>query len=66
MGLNDDEKLVAVGFADSKAVTVAGISRSGKEKTVTVSGADLAETRPPPGAQGLPPPREVEAYRRDN
>jgi len=41
MGLNDDEKLVAVGFADSKSVTVAGTSRSGKEKTVKVSGADL-------------------------
>ncbi|MBI3042587.1 MAG: DNA topoisomerase IV subunit A [Betaproteobacteria bacterium] len=41
MGLNDDEKLVAVGFADSQSVTVAGTSRSGKEKTVKVSGADL-------------------------
>ena len=41
MGLNDDEKLVAVGFADSKSVTVAGVSRSGKERTVTVSGEDL-------------------------
>ena len=41
MGLNDDEKLVAVGFAESRSVTVAGMSRSGKEKTVTVSGEDL-------------------------
>jgi topoisomerase-4 subunit A len=41
MGLNDDEKLVAVGFANAKEVTVAGISRSGKEKTVKVSGTDL-------------------------
>ena len=41
MGLKDDEKLVAVGFANSKSVTVAGISRSGKDKTVTVEGAEL-------------------------
>ncbi len=41
MGLDDQEKLVAVGFADSKSVTVAGTSRSGKEKTVKVSGSDL-------------------------
>jgi topoisomerase IV subunit A len=41
MGLNDGEKLVAVGFASSKSVTLAGMSRSGKEKTVTIEGAEL-------------------------
>ena len=41
MGLNDDEKLVAVGFAGSKEVAIAGTSRSGKDKTVTVSGEEL-------------------------
>jgi topoisomerase-4 subunit A len=41
MGLKDDEKLVAVGFGNSKSVTVEGISRSGKEKTVTIEGAEL-------------------------
>jgi topoisomerase-4 subunit A len=41
MGLNDGEKLVAVGFGNPKSVTVEGISRSGKEKTVTVEGAEL-------------------------
>jgi topoisomerase-4 subunit A len=41
MGLDDGEKLVAVGFADSRSVTVLGTARSGKEKTVKVSGEDL-------------------------
>jgi topoisomerase-4 subunit A len=41
MGLDDGEKLVAVGFAGAKSVTVAGTSRSGKDKTVTIEGADL-------------------------
>jgi topoisomerase-4 subunit A len=41
MGLKDGEKLVAVGFANSKSVTVAGVNRAGNEKTVTVDGADL-------------------------
>jgi topoisomerase-4 subunit A len=41
MGLKDGEKLVAVGFANSKSVTVSGINRAGNEKTVTVDGADL-------------------------
>ena len=41
MGLDADEKMTAVGFGDSKAVTVIGKSRSGGEKTVRVSGADL-------------------------
>jgi topoisomerase IV subunit A len=41
MGLDDGEKMVAVGFGDAKSVTVVGKSRSGAEKTVRVSGADL-------------------------
>jgi topoisomerase-4 subunit A len=41
MGLDDGEKMVAVGFGGSKAVTVIGKSRSGAEKTVRVSGDDL-------------------------
>jgi len=41
MGLDQGEKLVAVGFADSKSVTVIGRSRSDKERTVTVSGEAL-------------------------
>ena len=41
MGLKDKETLVAVGFGNSKSVTVEGISRSGKEKTVTIEGAEL-------------------------
>jgi topoisomerase-4 subunit A len=41
MGLDKDEKMVAVGFADAKAVTVTGLSRSGKERSITVSGTDL-------------------------
>jgi topoisomerase IV subunit A len=41
MGLNDKEKLVAVGFGGSKSVTVAGYNRAGNEKTVTVEGAEL-------------------------
>jgi topoisomerase-4 subunit A len=41
MGLKDGEKLVAIGFAGPKSVTVAGISRSGKEKTITIEGAEL-------------------------
>jgi topoisomerase-4 subunit A len=41
MGLDDKEKLVAVGFANAESVTVAGVSRSGNERTVKVSGADL-------------------------
>jgi topoisomerase-4 subunit A len=41
MGLNDGEKMTAVGFADDKSVTVAGTSRSGSEKTVRVSGEAL-------------------------
>ncbi len=41
MGLDDGEKLIAVGFASADSVTVSGTSRSGKEKTVTVRGKDL-------------------------
>jgi topoisomerase-4 subunit A len=41
MGLDKGEKMVAVGFANSKSVTVVGKSRSDKERTVTVSGDNL-------------------------
>lgn len=41
MGLDADEKMTAVGFAGAKSVTVTGLSRSGKEKSSIVSGADL-------------------------
>jgi topoisomerase-4 subunit A len=41
MGLDDKEKLVAVGFASAKSVTITGMSRADKEKTVTLEGEDL-------------------------
>jgi topoisomerase IV subunit A len=41
MGLDENEKLVAVGFAEAKSVTVTGMSTAGKDKTVTIEGADL-------------------------
>ena len=41
MGLDKGEAMTAVGFSSAKSVTVIGASRSGKEKSVTVSGADL-------------------------
>lgn len=41
MGLDANEKMTAVGFAGSKSVTVTGVSRSGKERSAVVSGADL-------------------------
>ncbi|HEY9446820.1 MAG TPA: DNA gyrase subunit A, partial [Burkholderiales bacterium] len=41
MGLDHDEKMTAVGFGDAKAVTVIGTSKSGKERTSRVSGAEL-------------------------
>jgi topoisomerase-4 subunit A len=41
MGLDEGEKMVAVGFSDGKSVTIQGRSRSGSEKTVRVSGGDL-------------------------
>jgi topoisomerase-4 subunit A len=41
MGLDPDEKMTAVGFGNSKAVTVFGKSKSGADKSVRVSGGDL-------------------------
>jgi len=41
MGLDDKEAMSAVGFSDGQAVTVIGTSRSGKEKTSRVAGAEL-------------------------
>lgn len=41
MGLDADEKMTAAGFCGAKSVTVTGASRSGNEKSVIVSGADL-------------------------
>jgi len=41
MGLDDKEKMKAVGFSDGKSVNVAGVSKSGKEKTVRVAGQEL-------------------------
>jgi topoisomerase IV subunit A len=41
MGLDPDEKMTAMGFGNTKAVTIIGTSRSGKEKTSRVSGAEL-------------------------
>lgn len=41
MKLDAGEKMTAVGFAGANSVTVAGTSRSGKEKTVRVSGEHL-------------------------
>jgi topoisomerase-4 subunit A len=41
MGLDDGEKMTAVGFSGARSVTVTGLSRSGKEKSSVVSGADL-------------------------
>jgi len=41
MGLDPGELMTAVGYAGAKSVTVTGVSRSGKERAVTVSGADL-------------------------
>lgn len=41
MALDDNEKMTAVGFADSKAVVVIGTGRGGAEKTVRVAGQDL-------------------------
>ncbi len=41
MGLDKGETMTAVGFSSAKSVTVIGAARSGKEKSVTVSGADL-------------------------
>jgi topoisomerase-4 subunit A len=41
MGLDANEKMTAVGFTGAKAVSVAGKSRSGKDKVVRVSGEQL-------------------------
>ena len=41
MGLDEGETLVAMGFAGADGVTVQGAARSGKERTITVRGADL-------------------------
>ena len=41
MSLDPDEKMTAVGFGNSKGVTVIGQSRSGNEKTVRVTGEEL-------------------------
>jgi topoisomerase IV subunit A len=41
MGLDPNEKMAAVGFGNAKAVTVLGTSKSGKEKTSRVAGAEL-------------------------
>jgi topoisomerase-4 subunit A len=41
MGLDDGEKMTAVGYSSAKSITVTGLSRSGKEKSSVVSGADL-------------------------
>jgi topoisomerase-4 subunit A len=41
MSLDADEKMTAVGFGNSKAVTVFGKSKSGTDKSVRVSGEDL-------------------------
>jgi topoisomerase IV subunit A len=43
MGLDDGEIMTAVGFANAGAVTVTGTSSSGKERTIRVSGDDLAK-----------------------
>jgi len=41
MGLDDNEKMKAVGFSDGKSVSVAGVTKSGKEKTVRIAGQEL-------------------------
>jgi topoisomerase-4 subunit A len=43
IGLDADEKLAAVGFSDGKSVTITGTTKSGNEKTVRVSGAELGK-----------------------
>jgi topoisomerase IV subunit A len=43
MGADADDPMVAAGFSDGDSVTVEGTGRSGKPKTVTVSGKDLAK-----------------------
>jgi topoisomerase-4 subunit A len=41
MGLDPGEKMTVIGFGTAKAVTVVGKTRTGNEKTLRVSGADL-------------------------
>ncbi|MDB5812528.1 MAG: topoisomerase subunit [Betaproteobacteria bacterium] len=41
MGLDDNEKMKAVGFSNRKSVSVEGVTKSGKEKTVRVAGQEL-------------------------
>jgi topoisomerase-4 subunit A len=41
MGLDEDEKLVAVGFAGGGSVAITGTTRSGKERSITLRGEDL-------------------------
>ncbi len=41
MSLDDKEKMKAVGFASAKAVTISGKSRSGKDKSVRITGVEL-------------------------
>jgi topoisomerase-4 subunit A len=42
MGLEKDEKLVAVGVTNEKELTVEGVGRGGKEKQVRLAGEKLA------------------------
>jgi topoisomerase-4 subunit A len=41
MRLVESEKIKAVGFSDGKSVSVAGTSRSGKDRTVRIAGSDI-------------------------
>jgi topoisomerase IV subunit A len=41
MGLDDNEKMTAVGYSGAKSVTVTGLARNGNERSAIVSGADL-------------------------
>jgi topoisomerase-4 subunit A len=41
MGLDDKEKMKAVGFSDGKSVNIAGVTKSGKARVVRVAGAEL-------------------------
>jgi topoisomerase-4 subunit A len=41
MGLDDKEKMKAIGFSDGKSVNVAGKARSGKDKVTRIAGQEL-------------------------
>ena len=41
MALDDKEKMKGIGFSDGKSVNVSGVTKSGKEKTVRIAGAEL-------------------------